>query len=524
MTLAAWKLERGVDVASVEYLIGSRTVFSVISTPIRLRFLHYVWPMLFALWALSPLGSQASLRVISSGPSNSNTTTLVSYLNTSSPFTVQGGNGIARQGPLINAAFLGALISPLSSKSDIQDAYGNIKVPLLEDAISNSGQPDEEGWYSTTDRDLSYASLVGLPMEGLGSDGTTFLSIESSYLYPACELTILDLSNPTEQDEWKGFSDDTCNNGIHGGFALKLHEPVGDRTRLTATEPRQVILGSEGSGEAGAVATMATCNMTTTHVEARYRCNGMSCTATGVRKSTEPPAPASQLEGITGNTMLPDVFCTMLINATEMLGSGVLTPVENYFINPGNPFLSDRSTPRPIIANVGQATFSLRFAQLLNTYWTVGIAPYAVTGNFSSAVDDEVLTRADGSTYRISTTTAQVQTTKTILICHRQWLAVLIVSALAMSSAGIATAVLDLIRRGPEVFNGFTGMLRDNPYVRAETGPSTEDSGEKARRLRKMKVLLGDVQPEEAYGYIALASQDDDEQPVRRLRPGRNYA
>jgi hypothetical protein len=66
-SLTAWRLERGVDVAAVEYLTGSRTVFGAISTPFRLRIFHRTLPLLLALWSLSPLGGQASIRVVSLG-------------------------------------------------------------------------------------------------------------------------------------------------------------------------------------------------------------------------------------------------------------------------------------------------------------------------------------------------------------------------------------------------------------------------------------------------------------------------
>jgi hypothetical protein len=135
-SIAAWKLERGVNVASIEYLLGSRTVFGVIITPLRLRFLHYALPLLAILWTLSPLGGQASLRVISSGPVYSNVTLTVSYLESLSPFWM-GGGATSSDGELfgsaIDAIFIGALICRQNTKDASQDIYGNLKIPILED-------------------------------------------------------------------------------------------------------------------------------------------------------------------------------------------------------------------------------------------------------------------------------------------------------------------------------------------------------------------------------------------------------
>lgn len=84
--------------------MGSRTVFGVVCTPFRLRILHLCVPFLFILWSFLPLGSQASLRVVSSGPLRTNTTVEISYLNASSPFKANGASGMASFQTLINAA------------------------------------------------------------------------------------------------------------------------------------------------------------------------------------------------------------------------------------------------------------------------------------------------------------------------------------------------------------------------------------------------------------------------------------
>jgi hypothetical protein len=89
-SLAAWRLECGVEVAAVEYLAGSRTVFGTISTPFRLKLLHRTLPVLLVLWSLSPLGGQASLRVVYPGPMNY--TVPISYTNSLTPSEkIRGG-------------------------------------------------------------------------------------------------------------------------------------------------------------------------------------------------------------------------------------------------------------------------------------------------------------------------------------------------------------------------------------------------------------------------------------------------
>ena len=66
--ISAWNLERGITVISLEYLLGSRTVFSAVTTPLKLRSMSALAPFLILLWALSPLGGQASLRLVEITP------------------------------------------------------------------------------------------------------------------------------------------------------------------------------------------------------------------------------------------------------------------------------------------------------------------------------------------------------------------------------------------------------------------------------------------------------------------------
>ncbi|KAI5365058.1 hypothetical protein Slin15195_G045960 [Septoria linicola] len=99
--IAAWRLERGITIGAMEYLLGSRTVFSVVTPPIRLRTLHYLAPLLVLLCALSPLGGQANLRVISRTPQVDNSTASFSFLDSLSPLLADGASGWTDIGQVI---------------------------------------------------------------------------------------------------------------------------------------------------------------------------------------------------------------------------------------------------------------------------------------------------------------------------------------------------------------------------------------------------------------------------------------
>jgi hypothetical protein len=206
------------------------------------------------------------------GPLRTNTTVEVSYLNTSSPFIVQGGADMNSLQSAINAAFVGALVSPAASKSMPQDAYGNLKVPFLENVAAKS-DPDAEGWHPIQDANVEYSSMVGLPTKGIGNGGLMFIRLESSYMFPVCVLSLESLGSKSSTEPspaavaWYTFKEENCNNGPLQGMVLQLKN-VSDLNSMTAPGPRRVVFSSLGDTDDGeTVATIATCNLTTTYVE-----------------------------------------------------------------------------------------------------------------------------------------------------------------------------------------------------------------------------------------------------------------
>lgn len=525
-SIATWRLERGVDVASVEYLLGSRTVFGVISTLLRLRFLHYALPFLLSLWVLSPLGGQTSLRVVAPNFVYSNQTTTVAYLESLSPYWL--GRGFYEtfewsvSASTTDAVFVGALIGPRTTKDAYQDIYGNLKIPLLESVKTKSSPADADGWYTTkTNASLIYSSLIGLPTVGISEEGKTYLAIESSYLYSTCTL-----SGANDDEAWIKFKEENCHND--GGY-LAIDLNADDESRdgwdpslnpETIRTPRTIVFSSPGM--------KVNCVTTTTYVETRFACDGRRCEPTAIRESRLKHNPSAAtttfLDGVDADSGRSDnaaeSFCSYFIESTGVQ-SGTFSALERYFTNPDTPLVDPGLMS--FIDGIDDTVFSQRFAQLLNSYWLALVAPYPITGNFSAQYDASLPDQGGKGTAR--NTTAQLETVESVLVCHTVWLVLLILGSLVMIAAGMATTVINLFRKAPEVLDSFAGMLRDSPHVHAETGPSIEDAFDKARRLQKMRVILGDVRPTEAVGYVAFATCEgkDDGDGVQRLRAGRTY-
>jgi hypothetical protein len=133
-------------VLTLKYLLYSRSVFSTISATFDLGSFHVLTPFLILLWVLSPLGSQASLRVVYTRPLYTNMSHNFTYLAFVSPFTNEGiGSTSAEPLVLINVLFTEFLSSSTNSKASTQDLYGNIKILVYETL------PGDSDWRTVPD-------------------------------------------------------------------------------------------------------------------------------------------------------------------------------------------------------------------------------------------------------------------------------------------------------------------------------------------------------------------------------------
>lgn len=146
-TVASWKLERGISVLSLEYLLSSRTVFSAITTPISLRALNLLTPCLLILWAFPPPGGQAVIRVIAVAPNQVSLPWDFSYLDYNSAMLYQEPTSSAGEDIIstVVGTFTSALLASPDTKLGAMDTFGNLKIPMVESCRSGGALPDSDG-------------------------------------------------------------------------------------------------------------------------------------------------------------------------------------------------------------------------------------------------------------------------------------------------------------------------------------------------------------------------------------------
>ncbi|OAP59135.1 hypothetical protein AYL99_06433 [Fonsecaea erecta] len=519
--IAAVKLENGASVLALEYLLQSRSVFSTFMAPITLKTVNVLTPFLCLLWALSPLGGQAGLRVISTHELYSNTTQNFTYLSFVSNFSNQGV-GSASAEPLIpiNAIFTSAIIGSAKSKGLAQDQFGHVKIPVYESLSANAGSD----WRAVPDSgDVEWSSLTGLPIHNLPSAGVSRFTMNTGYMVASCNVSGHNWTAAYRQslEQFVGWSG--------ANYALTPNEY--NQYAVTNFTFRSLDIDEGDDLPSGKILTVANCTVGMSYVEVQIKCDGQTCQSVAARPSENPAshrlspsftslgvADWTPINGLGQVDLLYMAFFPDFTNATNpTVGCDTVfcppSAIEAYLADPSNVLVQTSTTK---LWKLGNKTISKRFSQLLNTYWIDSIAPSAISGNFT----------VDPGGYRPYTTDSTLGTITTgqnVVKCDFGWLAIMLVCSLVLFIIGLATVVLGACRRGPDVLDKFSSLLRDNPYASYAHVSSMEDASDQSKRVGDLVVRLGDVRPEDDLGYVAIGVLDSNH-VVQKLSTRRSYA
>ncbi|KAF4909197.1 hypothetical protein CGCF415_v006057 [Colletotrichum fructicola] len=543
---AAWRLEQGISVLSLEYLLNCRTVFSAFTTPTSLRAANRLTPLLIILWALSPLGGQAALRVMEMVPSTATVPWLFQNLEFMSAFRHSGPQSSAGFSllPSIQSAFVTALGTPADIKAEPQDLFGNIKIPMVEafqslHQMEHDKRQDNDGWYQLDSKSATstvWSSIAGIPVAtlgGLSSKANYSFAFETSYIYADCSVQRGTSMNFTE---WASYRQE-------GPGRYSTNRTLVIYTKRPPlpfdTNPLELVFTSYASTQE--LTTNATCVLRTTYVEVDVGCHGTTCGARHVR-------PLQKTDNMTTRTVLnnmaPDgqpghgtaglfdgfmsTFVRSGLSLWDLQEGRQLKPfasaLETYFTEPDSPYSAAgiSSWDGTDIYPVGGRVFSQRFSQLLNTFWLASVASYNITGNFPFQSDI-------GTTLPGPIITQNITGTRTpdflVMRVNDGWMLTLFVASTAMLISGVIAAVLGSMRRGPDVLDHPTFFSRDSPYVNVSPcySGSVEDASEQVRRTRDMRVCIGDVSPTEEMGHLAFGTVNEAT-PLGLQKDGRYYA
>ena len=546
--------------------MASQTVWGTFESQWLMQRLTVVGAHLLLLWTLSPIGGQASLRLLGNDVAAVWNTTKVRYLETSPVFesafyTASGGSLFSA----IDSTYVSSLLAPEDVKIAPQDIWGNTKIPRLE--LLNTLLGNAEGWITVppATKAEQYSSLVGLPIVGLPSDGDFTLKIESSYLTLQCSdylygsfddgswkqalgLIWSEKANLTQDIPWynsrtrrpASFFLDTNvvlnNNARIEGSVIKLNASQSADPYLGIQ--RNVTFGSKLPGASSQVL-VTNCSLATTYVESMVNCTGTRCGVTMMRPSRadHPPVHLTRLEVLS----VCYNFFTKFPHAAGLQSSGSSSATEYFLKAPDkSPYARTLSGADYVdLSDISPSDLSARLSLVFNTYFQLSLAPLAHAGglptNLSLYGPDTIPLPGDASNslspeeldaiIQVPMVSRAVVADRAhmhqIYVCNYGWLAALIVASSILLLVGVTGLILRHRTFAPDMMGYVASMTYENPYMGLPKGGSVLDAMERARILRDVRVRIGDVRGEDGVGHVAFVGEGT--KLVRGLEKGREY-
>lgn len=515
-----WRLERGERVGVLDLLAGSTSLTSTVSSQLQLRMFSVFSVLLLVIWALSPIGGQASLRVMTIGSQTAPEASSFTYMVPAGNMSPLDSSDRETTFGIIDALFLSSLVAPFSDRTSSIDTWNNVKIPMVE-TYENTSTADDQGWFTTSNDSDVYSSLVGLPISGINGSFVNFgVSVEAQYLKLDCPVV-----QELETDE------------ILTGANISSSDNSTVRWSANPAdlEPRSFNYTWDYSWEHPgnySYATFANCSITTTYVEADIRCNTSiqsTCRASRLRRSQRNNRPKA--------FTLLDAYVNSWAMFTNFFGDsieghpGYPTIVQNYLVNPTNPLDGREGTEGWLAGNTADSpsneVYAIRLGQLMNSYWTLMNGIHAIPGGMTpktAFMEGTDVSDTDGMLANSSTVIGTRSTDTTVIQCHPGWVVALSVASMSLIIAVVYRLIIrHFFTRGPDLMVNISSLAaRDNPYMPLPGGETFVNTNARTRFLRDMKVQFGDVEGERDVGKLAIGSYSRVD-GIKRVRKGRLY-
>ena len=476
--------------------MGSLTIFGTVELQFWLRTFDILGIGLIALWAISPLGGQASLRLLGTGQQSTSSVQTVSYLSPDyQSLLAQGGDTVPFYIDLINALYLSALLTPPAGQASSVDTWANVKIPAIE-SLESTSKSDADGWYDVHAGNTSYSSLIGLPIDGIRKNGSYHFYVESLYMVLDCPtISYSTLENGSSKG---GFSIGFVRNASVSAYLVLLP----NQTSYPTVKPWGVNFNAASNLDVDD-SFIANCTLTRSSVESNITCDHGSCSVTNIRRSQfdrRPPGYTPLSYG-TGAGNLEKYWPMSGGNGAH---EGSSTPTEYFISDPTLQSLASNFSGEVSLAGLSADLFSERFSLVFNTYWQCNLVPWYQTGNLPSNLSSLNKALAETGDGTFNTTTTTVTNFTVIYVCNKMWAVILSIASVLLLVCGMCGAIVKYRARGPTILGYVSTMTRDNQYIDLPPGGCNLDGLDRARLLKDMEVKLQDVTAEDEVGHIAL--------------------
>ncbi|KAF8855680.1 hypothetical protein BDZ45DRAFT_746277 [Acephala macrosclerotiorum] len=524
--IASWKAEHGTNIGFLERLLGSRTVGGTIITAMGLRSVTIGSIVLVLLWLLSPLGSQAVLRTLSTSNGTVALTANTTYINArQQSYAGQAefnnwSNGLA-------SVLSASLLAPNEIKTGSMDTWGNVKIPLFS-SLSNISQ-DDNGWRQVPQSNSTsiYSSLLGMATSNLPTGNST-LNLESTYTELTCSnitssITrgtgffidpglistngpFISAQNITSTTPWAfGYlGDDTTS--LLANTSIQALDSIANNTTSNNILPG-LLLYQDFTGAQNV--TSVYCIPSQTYVESVISCSSTSSTSPSCAVSAQRlsllPHPPSAITPLSISNLFLGLSsylpaATPQLNQVDIMQNYIFSPLDNAFIQsaqyPSQTGGESRFLDLPL------SDFSVRLGQIFNTLlqgstlnattYLTSSSSFQITNSTVAQTPQELTTQIQQSAPLLTVPSTTLLPTKQFSISWT-WLSLFLLSTTLLLLCSLLSLLLSQITLLPSYLSYLSSLLRDSPHLSLPTGGLAISGFKRVREIGETRIRLGDV-------------------------------
>ncbi|KAF1347702.1 hypothetical protein BDV97DRAFT_370604 [Delphinella strobiligena] len=514
-TLALYRAERGILLGNLERLVGCQSLFGAIERQVALRRIDLLGLAIIVTWAMSPVGGQSALRLMSKSPKPVTFNQTLRYLPIeASKTTWLTGEDSASEGwPSFAPIYMAALRTTRTQGDSTMDLWGNVKIPDFESLFSASNTTIEVWHQVDYSKDVSYTSLLGIPVVGIPSSGNTTFNITSRYWTTDCNNVsyIANYSSFWSSTYFSSFFLTTSGNVHLDSYSTGVMS-FSITSLLDYLSPSKPVSQSN-------------CTVRPVDVESSVHCQSQTCRVEAMRRLPLPDGRWTFNPLITQNLWLQLPFATIGYKAHSIDGSiEGSTPTEQWIVNPKTDFSGIFSYAN--LSSLEAHVFSARLQIVYNTFWQATYGMQYLVGNLTEPLDYYDNATGNGALGNIAFNSTQAEVRRfdgDIYKCNWGYFSVVCIASSVLLFAGIASLILKIKTLAPDILGYASTCIRDNPHTSFGQDYyhiSHLDGLEQARALQHMAVIIGDVKSHWQVGHVAFTTTDTNPQ---RLQRGRTY-
>ncbi|KAL4922418.1 hypothetical protein BDW62DRAFT_197093 [Aspergillus aurantiobrunneus] len=510
---ALWKAEKSATLGLLEQLNGSTSFAGTIGSVIALRRPDFLTVCIVLLWAMSPLGGQSTLRMVSQVSSRVEGNATLGYMSMNSSSGFFGSSTMSDALAPMNSIYTTSLISSEEAKASPRDAWGWPKIPLLRtlpsvDPSSNETNP----WRAPSqDSPITYSSFLGHVVQGIPAQGDVEFPLESSYFDFDCHLLAHDLPpseifdrmgepvlyhNATNLFRGSAYTSDGLSTAYSNFF---LDANYYNSTAPSPTQSHLFYGSRDRPNEQNVTAALFNCTISTVYLEVWISCRDTSCAVSRMRHSpTINPDDGAQFQWVE-----LEIFVSQFPHATGRVDPYQSSPTDSYIYGDQSLFSADYERDW---STVSAEDISKRLTTTFNTFWQVSLAPFTISS--VSRFDPVNLTQvSEGFVPTFNGTTGTTSRGIKVYRTNPAWVAVFLVATIFLQLSAFAGLLMRSVTVAPDILGSVSSLTRDNPHFPLPAGGSTLSGLERARRLRDLRVQIADVGKDGEAGHIALVSR-----------------